>query len=344
MDPAPLRRAYTGFLLAAALYRIVFRRPPGPLGTPSRPQRRDRKASPETPPQRPPPLRTVRLLGLALTAIDRTGAAERIRAWSRSEPGRSIVFADLEHAVAATRDPLLHDALASADLLLARDRALVCLTRGEARPLTGIVDPAALLEDVLVDAARARRSLFLFGTDAETLDRAARHLTATDRRLRIAGVYAAPPGFERDGTLQSEIARMLRTVRPDIVLVGFPSPVAEVWASAAARGARHGVFIAASGVLARWASSSRPGARSGGSRLSLRSGPPARAARAARRLKALLCLPPLYARHRRDAAARALTERRQAMAALAGGGRDPRLDDVSTTGDGDRGSPARVLR
>jgi N-acetylglucosaminyldiphosphoundecaprenol N-acetyl-beta-D-mannosaminyltransferase len=81
-------------------------------------------------------------------------------------------------------------------------------------------------------AAAHGKSLFLLGGRPGIAERAASSLHARYAGLRIAGTYAPPMGFERDGAEQRRIVEHVNRVRPDLLAIGLGAPKQELWIAA----------------------------------------------------------------------------------------------------------------
>lgn len=263
-----------------------------------------------------PPFRTQRLFGMSVADVTSTGAITRIIAWSQQTPARTIFTANLDHALKLTQDPVFARAYAAADMVTADGQPLVRLSRHENTPLDGVVTGSDLIKPLAAAAAREGRSIFLFGSTHDRLHKAAEALKDENPNLSFAGLYAPPMGFEQDEATRAEVLHILRTVRPDIVLVALGAPKQEIWAHEMANSVRHGVFVCIgagldflSGETVRapgwtrqigmewlWRALTEP----------RRLGP--------RYARIIWHLPALYRRHKRDRAAHAAAERRAAIA------------------------------
>ena len=189
-----------------------------------------------------PPFQIQRLFGMSVGDLTVAGAVTRIIAWSRIPPARTVFIGDLAHAVAIKRHRAVAAAHAAADMVTPGGRALIWLSKRENTPLDRTLKGEDLVEPLVAAAAKEARSLFLVGTSHKELHPAARSLQREHPGLQIAGLYV-PPSLDREAPEQSQLFDVLRMTRPDIILVGLPSPDQEVWADAMANSIRHGVFV-----------------------------------------------------------------------------------------------------
>ena len=294
MENAPLRRAYAGILLAAALYGAPRRA--AALAAKGRPATR-RQSDPAPKPRRRratepsvPPLSKRRLFGLDVADVMLDEAVARIIAWSREVPARTVATAHMGHAIALRRDRVFARAMGEADLVLGGARPFLWVSGDEGGELRSLIRGEDLVEPLAAEAARAGRSLFLFGPTMSGLHQVAKGLKRRHPRLELVGAYAPPDGFERDPEVHREILSMIRTARPDIILVAMAAPDGEVWANGMADAVRHGVFV----TVGRDLGTARTGSGA---------------------LTTLFALPSLYVAHRADRAEHGAAERRRAIAA-----------------------------
>ncbi|RAI03456.1 hypothetical protein DLJ53_02810 [Acuticoccus sediminis] len=258
MGHPTLRRAYAGYLIARSLSERTG--PAAVTGDPA-PRRNDEPTAremdePMTPPPAPdaadtglPPFPKQRLFGVSVAAITFNQAIERIIAWSRTTPARTVVTTNLDHVMKLRSDPLFRLCYEEADLVTADGMPFVWLAKHEGEPLKERVTGSDLVEPLVAAAAREGRSVFLFGSTMDRLHGAAKILKERYPQLEFRGAYAPPFGFERDPDLHAEVLEILRTARPDIVLVALGAPKQEVWSRAMSHAVRHGVFVCIGGAL-----------------------------------------------------------------------------------------------
>ncbi len=261
MDNPLLRRAFVGFLVARGIHQAVYGKrgkkaksaappvpvhaaPPGPRLT-----AREPTAPPTAMVDALPPIRTQRLFGVSVADLDMAGTVARIIHWSGRRPARNVITTNLDHVMKLRTDPAFRRVYEEADLVTADGMPFVWLSRREGTPLKGRVTGSDMIRPVMRAAADNGRSVFLFGSTMERLHTAAKRLKAENPRLEFAGAYAPPFGFERDLALQEELIRMLRTARPDIILVALGAPKQEFWSAGMADRLRHGVFLNIGGGL-----------------------------------------------------------------------------------------------
>ena len=340
MDNPFLRRAFVGFLLARGIYRVLNggKAPPeGDTAAGNLPSPPVHGVAPDAPgitaaavaPPRPapvkpaeplvddlPPIPTQRLFGISVSELDMAQTVARIIHWSGRRPARNVVTTNLDHVMKLRTDPLFQRVYEEADIVTADGMPFVWLSKHEKTPLKGRVTGSDMIRPVMRAAAEAGRSVFLFGSTMERLHTAAKILKAENPRLEFAGAYAPPFGFERDPKIQAELTRIIRTVRPDIIMVALGAPKQEVWSAGMADCVRHGVFLNIGGGLDFLSGEIRRAPKwmqsAGLEWLWRASTEPFRLGR--RYFGILVQVPKLYRMHKRDRAQFMARERRQIMA------------------------------
>ncbi|MEO1102178.1 MAG: WecB/TagA/CpsF family glycosyltransferase [Pseudomonadota bacterium] len=234
-------------------------------------------------------------------------------AWSARPPARVVLLAKFDLVSAMRRDRLLQRACDEADLVLAGERTFDLIARLEGRQPLPAVAAIDLVEPLMRAAEASGRSVFLFGLPVEVGHRAARRLRIRYPDLRLAGLYGPPEGFERDPRLNAELAFILRSVRPDIVLVGLETGVQEVWAAGMADAIRSGVFVTLGDGLRTWARADREARALSFYRAAL-AWLGAVVAAALRVGRKLVALPALVRFHRTDRARYGAAQRRRLIA------------------------------
>ncbi|MBI1367283.1 MAG: WecB/TagA/CpsF family glycosyltransferase [Planctomycetes bacterium] len=111
-----------------------------------------------------------------------------------------------------------------ADLFLADGMPLIWASRLAGTPLPQRVAGSTMISTLSGAAAEAGRSVYLLGGDAGAAEGAAKVLMERYPKLRIAGTYYPPFGFDKDEKQMAAIRASLRETKPDIVYValGFP--------------------------------------------------------------------------------------------------------------------------
>lgn len=171
----------------------------------------------------------VPLLGLEVHALTRAGAARRVIDLARQPRPALVVTPNVDHVVLLRHSEQFRRAYEAATLRLCDGAPLVALARLCGRPLPGRVTGADLMEDVCRLAAEEELRVFVAGGAPDVLERGMHLLRGRIPGLRISG-HSPPFAFE--GTpADDELREVLRHAEPDIVMVCFGAPRAEIWAA-----------------------------------------------------------------------------------------------------------------
>ena len=189
---------------------------------------------------------TVRLFGVDVADISTGQAVDRLIAWSREAPARTVIATNFDRIMRIRTDTQLRRCYGEADMVVADDLRAPAIAHATGPDLTLRLMGAA---------ARQSRPVFLIGDGMARLHGAAQRLKTQHANLDIRGAYPLPPAFETDTSIHNDLVAMLRTVRPAIILLAHPAPRLELWSNRLARSVGHGVFVT---VGAEWDSISVP--------------------------------------------------------------------------------------
>ncbi|WP_157962058.1 WecB/TagA/CpsF family glycosyltransferase [Acuticoccus kandeliae] len=184
-----------------------------------------------------------RVFGITVAVATPEAVIERIIAWAGGPPARTVITANLDHVMKLRDNAEFQRVYSEADLVTADGMPLVWVARHDGVPLKERVTGSDMIAPLMKAAADAGRSVFLFGSTIERLERARDYLVGENPGLEIRGVYAPPFGFEKDATLHDELVDLLRKAAPDLILVALGAPKQEIWANKMARAVPHGVFL-----------------------------------------------------------------------------------------------------
>lgn len=171
--------------------------------------------------------RTVRVGPFQFLAL---GEADVVRlvehGWS-GKKGGWIITANIDIARAAVRDRRLAALVAEADYVVADGMPIVWTSRINGDPVPERVTGSSLVFSLAAAAASAGRSVYLLGGDPGVPEAAARALIERYPRLRVAGTYSPPFGFEHSRSGMDSLVRRVADCAPDLVLAGLGFPKQE---------------------------------------------------------------------------------------------------------------------
>lgn len=179
----------------------------------------------ERPPQR------IELLEVPFDGVTFQGALDRLIELAKGDKPAYAVTANVDHVVRLHRRPELMHLYGEADLVVADGTPLIWVSRLLRTPLPERVPGSDLFPALCERAAENDLSVYLFGGDLGTAQRAAETLQTRHPRLRVVGTYCPRFGFENDRDECARIVELIRRTEPDILFVGLGSPKQEQWIS-----------------------------------------------------------------------------------------------------------------
>jgi N-acetylglucosaminyldiphosphoundecaprenol N-acetyl-beta-D-mannosaminyltransferase len=171
----------------------------------------------------------IAIADLRFDVLDLPGAVAVIEQALASNVRGYVVTPNVDHLVQYRRDPAYRSACDAAALRLADGMPIVWASRLLGRPLPARVAGSDLLPALSEMAARRGDAIFLLGGADGVAERAAERLAARFPRLRIAGTWAPPAGFEPVGDAAEDAVRAVNAARPSVLFVGLGAPKQELW-------------------------------------------------------------------------------------------------------------------
>lgn len=189
-----------------------------------------------------------RILGIPVSVIDLTRAANLVDLWSAACKPRMIFVREVPSLMNAVDEPRLAELHEQADLVVPDGTPLVWV--GRLRGLgssIGRVAGSDLVDAVCATVEATGRRFFFYGGRPGVAEEMARRLKARFPNIVIAGVYSPPmrnigPDFTIDDVGRTEID-LIRAAAPDIIWVGLSSPKQEYWMAQASSLLGRGVLV-----------------------------------------------------------------------------------------------------
>ncbi|GAA4556783.1 WecB/TagA/CpsF family glycosyltransferase [Pseudonocardia xishanensis] len=174
------------------------------------------------------PSATVELMGCRFDTVDLPGAVERTLSWGGQDRRRShtIVTVNVAILMMMRQDPQLTAAVRAADMVVADGVPLVWVSRWLGEPLPHRVTGVDLMLELLRVGAERGLRVFLLGTTQERLDELVWVIGDRYPGLRIVGSRNGYFGPEH----HDDVAAQIRSARADLLLMGMPAPMKEIWA------------------------------------------------------------------------------------------------------------------
>jgi N-acetylglucosaminyldiphosphoundecaprenol N-acetyl-beta-D-mannosaminyltransferase len=157
---------------------------------------------------------------------ERETAAEIIGRWQDGEGGW-VSTPNTHQLELISRSPTTRQLVETASLVVADGMPVVWASRLQGTPLPERVAGSNLVWTLAGEAADAGASIFLLGGEDTTASRAQEALEDRIPKLRVAGTYSPPLGFEQQPEELARIREQLVAAQPDLVYVGLGFPKQE---------------------------------------------------------------------------------------------------------------------
>src|SRR6266516_357157 len=174
----------------------------------------------------------VSLFGLPFVAADRHAVVEEVLTRVRAGQHIFVLTVNVDIVVKFLQDvgdEHFQMACREADLVVADGMPIVWASRLVGKPLPSRVAGVDLLVDLCEAAAEHDLSVSFLGAPPGVAERVVARLTTQFPRLRVAGVYAPPLGFETVSSEMSKAVEAANKGEPDLLFVALGTPKAENW-------------------------------------------------------------------------------------------------------------------
>ena len=154
-------------------------------------------------------------------------AIEQIDAFILHNEFRYVVTPNVNHITILEKSKLFQDIYNNASLVLTDGKPLIWISKLYKTPIKEKISGSDLLPAVIEHAAIKKHSVFLLGAAEGVADLAAKNMLEKFPELNISGVYSPPMGFERDREEIKHIISIVKSAKPDILVLGLGSPKQE---------------------------------------------------------------------------------------------------------------------
>jgi len=169
----------------------------------------------------------VDLAGVAFHRVDEARCVDHVTARCAAGFGGWLVTPNLEILRQAATDPEIGRLIESADMRVADGMPLIWASRLQGDALPARVCGSNLISSLPAIAAERGLSIYLLGGDGDAALQAAAILQRRHPRLRIAGTWYPPYGFEKRPDQIDAMAEAIAEAEPDIVFFALPFPKGE---------------------------------------------------------------------------------------------------------------------
>jgi N-acetylglucosaminyldiphosphoundecaprenol N-acetyl-beta-D-mannosaminyltransferase len=168
------------------------------------------------------------VVGAPIDVVDWDAAIARIQRWADARESRMVSMCNVHTVVTARRDARLATALRHSDLNAADGAPVALLMRLFGHSKQERINGPDLMWRYCAAAAERGESIFLYGSEPETLVLLQQRLTEAFPALRIAGAYA-PPYRELTEAEDEAVVKMIAESGAGTVWVGLGCPKQDFW-------------------------------------------------------------------------------------------------------------------
>ncbi len=140
---------------------------------------------------------------------------------------RYVVTPNVNHITMLEKSKSFREIYDNASLVLTDGKPLIWISKLYKTPIKEKISGSDLLPSVLAHAASKKYSVFLLGAAEGVADKAAKNMVEKYPELNISGVYSPHIGFEHDREEIKHIISIVRSAKPDILVLGLGSPKQE---------------------------------------------------------------------------------------------------------------------
>ena len=138
-----------------------------------------------------------------------------------------VVTPNVDHIVKLEKDEEFREVYKNASLILTDGKPLIWIANLYKTPIKEKISGSDLFPRVCEVAAKKKYKMFFLGAAEGVAAKAAENLAKRFQGLNVVGTYSPPFGFEKDEEELEKIIKMIRGVKPDILIVGLGAPKQE---------------------------------------------------------------------------------------------------------------------
>ncbi len=145
-----------------------------------------------------------------------------------SEKKKSYIVAiNVDVVMKIEKDDILKKITDNADIVLTDGKTLIWISKIQRKPIKEKISGSDLVPLLCRKAAEKNHSIFILGGAEGVAERAKQNLEKKYPRIKIAGTYAPPYGFESDKAELDKINKVISAAKPDILITCFGCPKQE---------------------------------------------------------------------------------------------------------------------
>jgi len=166
---------------------------------------------------------------LKISALPLAETAKLICRQAGSGSAESVFTMNLDHVVKMRKDTAFREVYGRAGLITADGFPIVLACRLQGKRVSRVTG-SDLIAPITAEAARCGKSIYLFGSSPQVLNKASRLLQERNAGLTIAGVFAPPQGFDPASEYARHCIATIGSSGADICFVALGAPKQELFA------------------------------------------------------------------------------------------------------------------
>lgn len=140
-----------------------------------------------------------------------------------------VITPNVDQIVRIETDSYFKQIVENAELLLVDGTPLVWIAKLYRRPFKEKICGSDLFPDLCELAVRKKYSIFLLGAAEGVADKAACNIIEKYPKIKIAGTYSPPYGFEKNQNEIDKINNILLNSKADMLIVGLGVPKQDIF-------------------------------------------------------------------------------------------------------------------
>lgn len=154
-------------------------------------------------------------------------ALQRIDELIQEEKNAFVVTPNVDHLIKLEYGGELAEAYRQADLIITDGKPLIWISKWYGTPIKEKISGSDLFPRLCALAAKKGYRMFFLGAADGVADKAAENLKQKYKGLQVVGTYSPPRGFEKDEEEMNKIRKMIKAIRPHILIVALGCPKQE---------------------------------------------------------------------------------------------------------------------
>lgn len=164
------------------------------------------------------------ILGVNISSVNKKQAVDLLQKFLKKEKNHIVITPNPEIVVKATKDQELLNIINQADLVVADGIGIVIASKVTDKPLEERVPGIELVLDFF-DSVTQPISVYLFGAKPGVVELAKENI---EKKYKCINIIGTSSGYF-DKSEEISIVENIRSLKPDVLLVGLGAPKQEKW-------------------------------------------------------------------------------------------------------------------